>query len=207
MTQKSIELIFHNLGLRSYIEVDLCRECPRQDGKGCCGYYSPVFYPTDFAYLLQKAPDLLTKILNIKDKTVLDSSITINNSIDGASYLCQFHSREKGCLLNQEQRESICRHFVCPGIGWEKEVNLKHWKDFFSSLTDYEIQLNERIAQRLKTKGLTLRNIEHHAEFFSLLLACFEEETHLLPFPAHTCPDMEKVCLIRDINFEQEWPL
>ncbi len=205
--QKKIELIFYNLGLRSYIEVNLCRECPRQDAKGCCGYYSPVFYPTDFAYLMQNAPDLLTKILNIKDKTVLDSSITINNSIDGASYLCQFHSREKGCLLNQEQRESICRHFVCPGIGWETEVNLKHWKDFFASLTDYEILLNERIADRMKARGLTLRNKEHHAEFFSLLLAYFEEAIQDLPFPDHTCPDMERACLIRDINFEQEWPL
>ena len=25
---KEIELVFHNEGLRSYIEVDLCRECP-----------------------------------------------------------------------------------------------------------------------------------------------------------------------------------
>lgn len=205
--KKQIELIFHNHGLRSYIEVDLCRECPRQDGKGCCGYYSPVFYPTDFAYLLQNAPDLLEEILNIKDKTVLDASITINNSIDDKSYLCHFHSKEKGCLLNQDQRESICRHFVCPGIGWEKEEKLKHWKDFFASLTDYEIELNNRIAERLKARGLTLRNKEHHTELFSLLLSFFKDEVQGLPFPSHTCPDEETVYLNRDINFEQEWPL
>ena len=54
--QKEIKIIFHNQGLRSYIEVDLCSECPRQDDKGCCGFYSPVFYSSDFAYLLKNQP-------------------------------------------------------------------------------------------------------------------------------------------------------
>lgn len=205
--QKDITITFHNKGLRSYIEVDLCSECPRQDDKGCCGYYSPVFYPSDFAYLLKNKPELLDYILNLEDTTILDASITVNNSIEGESYRCQFHSKDSGCILDQELRESICRHFVCPGIDWEAEEKLADWKDFFSRLSEYEIFLNNKIAEQLKKEGLTLRKASMRDDFFKRLLILFEAETSKLPEFLFTRPTSQSVMLNRQIEYGTDWPL
>jgi len=204
---KEIEIIFHNEGLRSYIEVDLCMECPRQDGKGCCGNYSPVFYPSDFAFLLKNHPEIVDYLMTIKDVTILDASLTVNNSIDGESYKCHFHSSEGGCLLQQIQRESICRHFVCPGIGWEDEASMQHWKAFFQQLSNYEIELNNNIATALKAQGLTLRNSGQRKLFFAELLTIFEKETRHLPRFLLSCKPLERFAIKRKIYFKQEWPL
>jgi hypothetical protein len=205
--QKEIKLVFYNQGLRSYIEVDLCRECPRQDDKGCCGFYSPVFYSSDFAYLLKDKPGLIDKILQLNNLTILDASVTINNSIDGDSYRCYFHSKDGGCLLNQHLRESVCRHFVCPGIAWEQEEKLYPWKQFFARLSDYEIELNNRIAARLQEKGLTLRDKSKRNQFFKELLAIFEQETRILPDFFNKQPAREEVVITRKIMYGQDWPL
>jgi hypothetical protein len=205
--QKEIKLVFHNQGLRSYIEVDLCRECPRQDDKGCCGFYSPVFYSTDFAYLLKNEPGLIDRLLQLNNITILDASVTINNSIDGDSYRCYFHSKDGGCLLDQHLRESVCRHFVCPGIGWEQEEKLRSWKEFFDHLSDYEIELNNRIADRLREKGLTLRDEDKREQFFEEVLAIFEQETVTLPDFIYKQPAQEEVIITREINYGQDWPL
>jgi len=204
---KKLELTFHNQGLRSYIELDLCAECPRQDDKGCCGYYSPVFYPCDFAYLLQHKPEVLDYIFSLDNLTILDASVTVNNRPEGQSYRCNFHSKTGGCLLPQALRESVCRHFVCPGVAWEKEDKLAHWKDFFAALTDYEIELNNRIAGILKEKGLSLREEKRRDEFMAELLILFEQETATTaPFLAK-CPPLEKYSLFRELQYGTDWPL
>lgn len=205
--QKEIFITFYNLGLRSYIEVDLCSECPRQDDKGCCGYYSPIFYPSDFAYLMTVKPDLINYILNLSDITLLDASVTINNSIDGNSYKCQFHTNDKGCLLDQNLRESICRHFVCPGIGWMEEEKLAHWKQFFDLLSDYEIELNNTIANKLKNNGLSLRNFETRDLFFQELMIIFQDETNNLPSFFAEYPKQETFKFAKTLSFGSEWPL
>ncbi|SHH20644.1 hypothetical protein SAMN02745221_01924 [Thermosyntropha lipolytica DSM 11003] len=205
--EKEITLIFHNRELRSYIEVDLCTTCPRLDGKGCCGYYSPVFYPTDFAYLMQKNPDLLEYLFKIPRITVLDSSLTVNSMIDGDSYRCHFHNPEKGCILDQDLRETICRHFVCPGIAWEEEPELKTWRDFFQRLFDYEIYLNQLIAEELKAKSLSLREPQKRPAFFQELFHIFKRETARLPDFIEDYPRKEKFVLQRTIKFGKEWKL
>lgn len=205
--QKDIKLIFHNQGLRSYIEVDLCSQCPRQDGKGCCGFYSPIFYSSDLAYLLKNEPGLIDKILHLNNLTILDASVTINNSIDGDSYRCYFHSKDGGCLLEQHLRESICRHFVCPGIAWEQEENLRPWKEFFARLSDYEIELNNRIAVRLQKKGLTLRDTSRRKQFFKELLVIFEQETSVLPDFFSKQPVQQEAVITREIFYGEDWPL
>lgn len=205
--EKIITLIFHNLGLRSYIEVDLCSECPREDDKGCCGHYSPVFYPCDFAYLLENHPDLLDDVLHLPNLTVLDHSLTINNSPEGESYRCQFHNKTGGCRLNQLQRESICRHFVCPGIDWEAEDHLQSWKEFYIRLADYENNINQTIAQKLTEKGLTLRDPQHHQQFFQQLDILFKEITANKPDFFYSCPSREEVKIIRTLKFRSEWLL
>lgn len=205
--EKTITMIFHNLGLRSYIEVDLCRECPREDDKGCCGYYSPIFYPCDFAYLLENHTDLLDHILHLPGLTILDYSLTVNNTPEGNSYRCRFHSKAGGCKLQQLQRESICRHFVCPGIDWEKEESLQPWKEFFISLADYENKINLTIGEKLAEKGLTLRDTNHHQQFFEQLLILFKKETAIKPDFFAALPLTEEVKLKRTLTFKADWPL
>lgn len=205
--KEKIEIIFHNEGLRSYIEVDLCSNCPRQDDKGCCGYYSPVFYPTDFAYLLVQQAGLIDYIFSLEDITILDASVTVNNTIDGDNYRCHFHNQSQGCILEQLYRESVCRHFVCPGIDWESEASLKHWKSFFADLSDYEIALNNEIALHLKDSGLTLRNDFMRKRFFAEMLVFFEKATEKLPSFMSNFPPIEKHTIIREIRYGKEWPL
>ncbi len=204
--QEKILITFFNKGLRSYIEVDLCAKCPRNDNKGCCGFYSPIFYPTDLVYLLENKPDLVEYILSLPDLTVLDSSITINNSLDSDSYKCRFHT-DKGCLLDQSLRESICRHFVCPGIAWEKEEKLADWQKFFNLLTDYEIDLNNKIAENLKAKGLSLRNFDKLDIYFQEMMLSFYEETEILPDFFYSYPLSETFTLYRTLTFGKDWPL
>jgi hypothetical protein len=205
--KKDITLIFHNQGLRSFIEVDLCAQCPRQDDKGCCGFYSPVFYPTDLAYLLLTKPDLLDYIFQLDHLTILDASITVNNIIEGNSYRCKFHSKDSGCLLNQTLRESICRHFVCPGIGWEEEANMQDWREFFDKLSDYEINLNNQWSALLKEQGLTLRDPNLRPQFWAELQKLYLKELNLLPDFIRLMPEQDSRSLTRQLHFGADWIL
>lgn len=205
--EKDITLVFHNHGLRSYIEVDLCSECPRQDDKGCCGFYSPVFYPTDLGYLYLNQPELLDHIFSLDHLTILDASVTVNNVIDGTSYRCKFHRKEGGCFLSQSTRESICRHFVCPGIGWWSEENMQNWWNFFDQLSTYEIQLNNRWSELLKEEGLSLRYAEQRETIFRKLGRLYEEEISNAPDFIRQMPDRESQTLHRTIRFGTDWQL
>lgn len=205
--EKEVTLVFHNQGLRSYIELDLCAECPRQDDKGCCGYYSPVFYPLDLAYILTHKADLIDYIFDLDDITVLDSSVTVNNNIEGKSYRCKFHSKETGCILSQDLRESVCRHFVCPGISWWKEDNLHNWNEFFNKLTNYEIQLNDTLSTKLTAMGLNLREPALRPRFFEELLKLYTNQINKQPAFFHEMPECETVKFKRHISFGEQWPL
>lgn len=202
-----ITLVFHNLGLRSYIEVDLCTQCPRQDDKGCCGFYSPVFYPTDLAYLYLHEPELLEYIFSLDHLTVLDASVTVNNIIEGPSYRCRFHSKEQGCILPQHLRESVCRHFVCAGIGWTEEESLKDWRIFFERLTDYEIEINNQWAAILASMGITLRNPDLRERFFAELVKLYQEISDNLPEFINSMPGQDTRTLRRSLRFGPEWIL
>ena len=207
MADREIRLTFHNRGLRSYIEVDLCRECPRQDGKGCCGHYSPVFYATDLAYLALHRPDLLDLVFSQPHLTILDASVTVNNEIDGTGYRCRFHKVDGGCVLEQPYRESVCRHFVCPGIDWQQEEGLESWRQFFAYLEDYEISLNERIAEGLKQAGLTLRSPDSRQQCIDLLKKVYLRETRVLPDIIANQPEKQEFCLVRPLYYGEEWEL
>lgn len=204
---KEITLVFHNEGLRSFIGVDLCAQCPRQDGKGCCGYYSPVFYLTDLAYLYLNHPALIDYIFNLDNLTVLDASVTVNNDKDGDSYRCKFHSRDGGCLLSQQQRETICRHFVCPGIDWQREPVLKHWKVFFELLFDYEIEINNHMANELALQNLTLKEPSLLDHFWRELVRLYTNELNHLPDFLNTCLPLETFKIKRVIEYGNKWPL
>jgi len=204
---KEINLIFHNLGLRTYIEVDLCAECPRQDDKGCCGFYSPVFYPTDLAYLYLHQPEIIAKIFAFDHLTILDHSVTVNNVPEGDSYRCKFHSKDGGCLLKQTWRESICRHFVCPGIGWWEESSLQEWKEYMELLTDYEIALNQRLADALDAQGLSLRKPELREKYFDVLVSLYKKETGQIPDFISRMPAQQSFRFIRPLRLGKDWQL
>ena len=204
---RNITLHFHNQGLRSYIEVDLCKEGPRQDDKGCCAHYSPVFYPTDMAHLYIHEPGLIDLIFSREHITVLDTSVTVNHSIDGDSFRCSFHSKKSGCLLPQPMRESICRHFVCPGIAWWEESKLQPWKQFFDQLQSYEIELNNRIGQTLRTRGLTLRQPELRYSFLKEASKLYLEALRHPPSFYTQVPSHEIAYLKRELKYGQEWIL
>jgi len=204
---KKINIVFHNRGLRSFIEVDLCAECPRQDDKGCCGFYSPVFYPTDLGYLLLEQPDLLEYIFKLDHLTILDASVTVNNVIEGNSYRCKFHHKDGGCLLTQTLRESICRHFVCSGIGWWEEESLQDWRHFFDKLSNYEIELNNEWAAILKGQGLTLRDPTLRPQFFDEILKLYQQELKVLPEFISLMPEKDSRLLDRNLSFGEEWTL
>lgn len=205
--EKEISLIFHNKGLRSFIEVDLCAVCPRQDEKGCCAYYSPVFYPTDLAYLFLNQPELLDYIFSLEHLTILDASVTVNNDIEGESYRCKFHRKEGGCLLAQPMRESVCRHFVCSGIGWIEKNDMQDWREFFDKLTDYEITINNYWMSLLKDKGLSLRDPDLRPSFFAELINMYTKELNNPPDFMNSMPDSETRTLTRPISFGCDWPL
>lgn len=205
--EREVNLVFYNQGLRSYIEVDLCRECPRQDDKGCCAFYSPVFYPTDLAYLYIHKPETIDLIFRMEHLTILDASVTVNHSIEGKSYRCSFHSKESGCLLPQALRESICRHFVCLGIAWWEEPSLKHWKDFFDQLQAYEIDLNNQMADILLKKGMNLRKPELREEFLKNAEQLYCEALENPPSFYAMVPPSEKATLKRKLKFGEEWTL
>ncbi len=204
---KEITLIFHNQGLRTYIEVDLCAECPRQDDKGCCGYYSPVFYPTDLAYLSINKPEVVDHIFSLERLTILDHSVTVNNTPEGDSYRCRFHSKTGGCLLTQNTRESICRHFVCSGIAWWEENELSAWKQYMDDLTDYEIELNQRLSMALNDCGLNLRNPETRREYLSRLIELYNQEFYNTPSFIKEMQEKETFTLKRPLSFGADWGL
>lgn len=204
---KEITLVFNNEGLRSYIEVDLCAECPRQDDKGCCGFYSPVFYPADLAYLVMHKPDLIDRIFSLERLTILDHSVTVNNVPEGSSYYCRFHSKTEGCLLEQPLRESICRHFVCSGIAWQGEAELADWKVFLAALTDYENKLNERLAEAMQAQGLDLRDSRKRKIYLERLVKLYRQETEHLPDFIAKMPRRESFKLYRTLRFGTDWEL
>ena len=184
--ETQVNLVFHNNGLRSYIEVDLCERCPRQDDKGCCGFYSPVFYATDLVYLYHNKPDLLEEIFAINGITVLDASVTVNQRPDGASYRS---------------------HFVCPGIGWEKSPALQKWRLFFEQLADYEISLNNGAAELLQAHGLTLRDPGDRQQAIQLMDEYLAQATSNRPAFFDEMPTKEAAMVTCELRFGRDWTL
>lgn len=191
----NVQLTFRFRGLRSYIDLDLCARCPRQDQKGCCGHYSPVFYLLDLAYLYIEEPELIEFIFSLPRLTVLDHSVTVNKVPDGEGFICPMLDKKGGCRLPQIRRESVCRHFICQGVNWQEQPALKSWADFFERLGDLEIAINQEWAGRLQESGLTLRNPSHRDQI------CSRAAEYLADLLADPPP------LVQGADYDQEFTL
>lgn len=198
-----IKLTFHNLGLRSWIECDLCYNCPLSRAKGCCTY-NPTFHAVDIAYIGAKQPDLLLLIINRPRVLVETTWISVNYLDDPmVGHRCQFNT-DTGCSLPVEFRESVCRHFICPGIKMWEEESISQWADFIQELETTEAEFNQHLREKLKQAGVDLRSsfLEATAVLvkeYKEVLKKIEEER----FAGY--PRQEQVILEREISLSEKW--
>jgi predicted secreted Zn-dependent protease len=106
-----------------------------------------------------------------------------------------------------ELRESVCRHFVCPGIGWWKDEKLAKWKNYFDQLADNEINLNNFIAAEMEREKLSLRNSEDWDRILVLIDHLVEEALSRMDEWDAAVPEQEAVVIKRRITYGIDWPL
>lgn len=172
MAQK-VKVVFHNLGWRSWIECSFCATCPRSEKRGCC-CYNPLFMPADLGYLQAEAPELIDRIFALNRKTVLDSCVIVDNyRADNGIWYCQFHSSECGCTLPVNQREFVCRRYVCSGMQMWQQPGTERWKVFFEKLEEQEAQLNKALEKELRAASTWLKG--DRAEFLEVLRTAYHK--------------------------------
>jgi hypothetical protein len=203
--ERSFEIVFHNLGLRSWIECSLCWDCPREDAKGCC-YYNPTYYPTDFAYLLANDPEAIKVIFSMPRITILEEYMSVDRLEDkDGDFRCQFHSLEGGCRWAPELRESVCRFYVCPGCSIWEEEGVGIWKEFFDRLEAYEMEVNQALSKELKARGLDMKS--NPVEYFKQLEVIFKADWSFEPDWCRAYPREQKFILKRPMRYGKEWKL
>lgn len=203
--EQTFEIVFHNLGLRSWIECTLCWNCPRGDAKGCC-YYNPTYYPTDLAYLQENNPAVIQVILGMPRLTVLEKYLSADRVQDkDGDFRCPFHALEGGCRWAPDLRESVCRFYVCSGCDiWQTE-GVTAWKQFFDRLESYEAEINRSICADLAPRGLDLK--VDPTEFIKQAALIFKEKWDFMPQWCCEYPAKQRFVLSRPINPGKEWKL
>jgi len=202
---KTFEIVFHNLGLRSWIECTLCWDCPRGDAKGCC-YYNPTYYPTDLAYLQEVNPEAVQVILAMPRLTVLEKYMSTDRIEDSdGDFRCPFHELEGGCRWAPDLRESVCRFYVCSGCNIWEEAGVGIWKEFFDRLENYESEINQSICLELEQQGLDLKS--DPAEFVKRALSIFKIKWDFIPEWCREYPEQQRFLLKRPISLGKEWKL
>lgn len=202
---QTIEIVFHNLGLRSWIECTLCWDCPRNDAKGCC-YYNPTYYPVDFSYLYEVKPEVIKVIFSQPRITIMEKYMSVDRTEDkDGDFRCQFHSLEGGCCWAPELRESVCRFYVCPGCAIWEEEGTAIWKEFFDRLDTYEAQINKAISAELATRGLDLKS--NAREFIKQAAQLFKQNWDIMPAWCREYPQEQRFLLKRPIYYGREWKL
>lgn len=198
-----IKLTFHNLGLRSWIECDLCFKCPLNQAKGCCSY-NPTYHLVDLGYIGDQWPDLLPVILN-KTRVLVDNFWVAVNYIEDPQVgrRCQFNT-DTGCQLPVEFRESVCRHFICPGIQMWEEESLKRWADFFQEIETTEAEFNQHLRLKLQEARVDLKSsfpaaLDVLVKEYHQVLAGIEAER----FGKY--PRQEEIIITREIDPDQIW--
>lgn len=202
-SDKTFKVVFHNLGLRSWIECDLCWDCPRGDGKGCC-YYNPTYYPTDFIYLMDVKPQALQEILNMPYITFLEKYVSLDRVEDEeGDYLCQFHSITGGCRWAPDLRESVCRFYICPGCRIWEEEKVEIWKKFFTKVEEYESKINQEISLVMENRGLDLRS--NTMDFIKQASEYFHERWSFNPDWCQEYPKGQVLIINRTLEYGKNW--
>ena len=203
--EQTFEIVFHNLGLRSWIECTLCWNCPRGDAKGCC-YYNPTYYPTDLAYLQENNPAVIQVILGMPRLTILEKYLSTDRVQDkDGDFRCPFHALEGGCRWAPDLRESVCRFYVCSGCDiWQAE-GVAVWKQFCDRLESYEAEINQSICAELAARSLDLK--VDPAEFIKQAALVFKEKWDFMPEWCREYPAEERFVLSRPITPGKEWKL
>lgn len=163
--RQHVDVIFHNLGLRSWIECSMCASCPDSKGKGCC-CYKPLYMPADLAYLQQNQPEVLERVLAVRPLTMMETCFLVENyqGEDGTLF-CRFHSRKGGCTLEVAEREYVCRRYVCEGVPIWDIPGTGEWQRFFGELERREAELNGILEKELKEAGASLnRDVKHYLQ-------------------------------------------
>lgn len=159
MRRQPVIITFNNAGLRSNINCSLCKNCHRGDGIGCCTY-SPTFMPIDIGYFINIGKQsLVEELLGEPEAKVLDGEIAVNTRPDKKSssgQRCFFHS-EAGCGLKIEERDTICRQYLCSDLKLWSRPQASTWKQFWELLTDFEQEFNQAALADMKERGLSLK--------------------------------------------------
>jgi hypothetical protein len=74
-------------------------------------------------------------------------------------------------------------------------------------LTDYEIALNQRLADALDAHGLNLRRPELREEYFRVLIELYKKETEQMPDFINRMPEQQSFRIVRPLLFGKDWQL
>lgn len=198
-----IKMTFYNLGLRSWIECDLCYRCPLNQSKGCCSY-NPTYHLVDLGYIGSVRPDILPVIMGKPRLVIEEFWLSVSYLEDSrVGRRCQFNT-DTGCQLPVEYRESVCRHFICPGIRLWEEESLARWAEFFQEIEATEAEFNQRLRLRLQEAGVDLRSsfptaLDILVREYRQVLAGIEAER----FGKY--PSREQIVLSREIVPGEKW--
>jgi hypothetical protein len=203
--KREFEVVFHNLGPRSWIECTLCWNCPREDDKGCC-YYNPTYYPLDFVYLLDSNPRLIDAIFGLPRVTVLEKYVGIDRVDDrDGDMLCQLHSRQGGCQLAADLRESVCRVYLCPGCRIWEEAGADLWKEFFNRLDAVEQEINRHLSEVLGERGLNFKT--DRREFIREAAEIYREKWSGSFDWCEGYPREQRYKLVREVDWGKDWKI
>ncbi|NPV28305.1 MAG: hypothetical protein HPY58_01345 [Firmicutes bacterium] len=155
---EAIEVTFHNAGLRSSIECNMCSRCPRDRVHGCCKI-SPVFLLTDIGFFLNNnSIGFLKSLLKSPYAEIGDNYLKVKaiKGVDGRRY-CRFHHPEIGCRLPILYRNTVCRQFLCPEVSLWRDSRAKRWAAFWLRLQEEEIILNQALGRECQKNNCSLR--------------------------------------------------
>ncbi|MDH7578774.1 MAG: hypothetical protein QHH75_13390 [Bacillota bacterium] len=153
-----IEVTFHNAGLRSSIECNMCSSCPRDRIRGCCKI-SPVFLLTDVGFFLNSnGISFLESLFESPYVEIGDDYLKVKaiKEVDARHY-CRFHNQEIGCRIPIPHRNTVCRQFLCPEVSLWRDPKAKRWVSFWLHLQKEEILLNHTLALECEKNNCSLR--------------------------------------------------
>lgn len=204
--KREFEVIFHNQGLRSWIECTLCWSCPRDNHKGCC-FYNPTFYPLDFIYMQENNPELIDFIFKLPRVTVLEKYVGIDRMVDAdGDYRCQLHSLHGGCIMAPDLRESVCRQYICPGCRIWEEEDTSCWREFFDRLDACEKEINQEISAILGERGLSFKTGPQ--EFIREACRLYYQNWPEDPFAwCRDYPSQQRYRITREMAWGKDWKI